>query len=791
MQIVKIKVCLFIIFSLFFMQILIAQDKVSNVLHKSYIWAPVDTSGNGDLHVVFRKEIKVINMPVKAVINIFAYNRFTLYINGRYVTRGPVRFENKQPEYYLEDITPFLKTGKNDIAVIVHRYEHNGRIMNHTPGFTALIQIIGQKGNYQSFKTDGSWKVAKDETFLGRPSNWSSIRENIDARKMPANYIGANFNDDHWENAITLHTTDWPLLHKQGIPSLRETEIKGLSINGKLLSASLPLQMNAGDSIMISIPAYTQAYFSFDMNASENAGIIFGDKNGLFNNTYQAYNGNQTYTTDDTYASMGFYIKLNSGHVRFNNIHVVERLYPFTQIGKFECNDTSLNHLYKMLTRSLQILSEDAYVDCAARERVEWMDDDPPAFDVTRTAMMGPDLDGKKMYADARLLISLLRRTALTLTPDGRIKAHTSSDRWDIHGYMEDRACDWVEGIRRYYESTGDKELVIELWKPLMKQLQWFLSHRTNLGLVKAREWVIWGNPMGYQTCEGTALNAFVYKSLKDGAFLGKVIGKDQDAVYLKNASKQLYTSINKYLWDGEKGTYLAGHFDNDSIAKVSLDARKSILTFKEGYVEPTFEAALFAIDQELVPVARMDSVKEYMMQNRKGNYTVMAYYYLFKQMYNERNVSMDKEVLDMMREKWRAVLNSKWQVSSEGFGAGFNAHIYGIFPPYFLSSYVLGVRLDGPIWDKKLLIEPHLGDLKKASGIVVTEYGPVPVLWKKEGESLKFTITIPKGVKASLQFPSYKEFKKVFINGKLTNYNPKNKNPIILQSGNYYGQLN
>lgn len=787
----SVKIYLFIIFSLLFLRILIAQDKVSNVLHNSFIWAPYDTSGNSDIHVVFRKSIEVTNMPAKAIINIFAYNRFTLYINGRYITRGPVRFENKQPEYCFEDITPYLKKGKNSFAIIVHRYEHNGRIMNHMPGFTALIQIIDKKGNRQFFNTNESWKVAKDETFLSRTSNWSSIRENIDARKMPSNYIGPNFNDDYWVNAIKLHTNDWSQLYKQEIPSLRETEIKGLSINGKLLSDLLPLQMNSGDSIMINLPGYAQAYFSFNMNASENTDIIFGDTNGLFNNTYQAYKGNQTYTTDDTYASMGFYIKVKSGYVKFNNIRVVERLYPFKQIGKFECNDTSLNHLYRMLTRSLQILSEDAYVDCAERERVEWMDDDPPAFDVTRIAMMGPDLDGKKMYSDARLLKSLLRRTALTLTPDGRIKAHTSSDRWDIHGYMEDRACDWVEGIRRYYESTGDKQLVIELWKPLMKQLEWFLLHRTNLGLIKAREWVIWGNPMGYQTCEGTALNAFVYKSLKDGAFLGSEIGRYQDADYLKSASKELYTAINKYLWDADKGTYLAGHFDNDSITKLSLSARKSKLTFKDGYVEPTFEAALFALDQELVPDDRKESVKGYLMQNRNGNYTIMAYYYLFKQMYNENKLSMDMEVLDIMREKWRLMLNSKWQVSSESFGVGFNAHIYGIFPPYFLSSYVLGIRLDGPVWNKRLIIEPHLGNLKMASGKVLTEFGPVPITWKKERETLKFTFTIPKGVKGSLQFPCYKEFKKVIINGKVNYYNPKNKHPIFLQPGSYYGQLN
>ncbi len=48
--------------------------------------------------------------------------------------------------------------------------------------------------------------------------------------------------------------------------------------------------------------------------------------------------------------------------------------------------------------------------------------------------------------------------------------------------------------------------------------------------------------------------------------------------------------------------------------------------------------------------------------------------------------------------------------------------------PGYFLSTYVLGVHRDKPVWNKALLIEPHLGDLTSAEGKVVTEYGLVSV---------------------------------------------------------------
>jgi alpha-L-rhamnosidase len=50
------------------------------------------------------------------------------------------------------------------------------------------------------------------------------------------------------------------------------------------------------------------------------------------------------------------------------------------------------------------------------------------------------------------------------------------------------------------------------------------------------------------------------------------------------------------------------------------------------------------------------------------------------------------------------------------------------MFPGYFLSTYVLGVRPDLPASQKRILIEPHLGDLTSAEGSVVTEFGLVPI---------------------------------------------------------------
>jgi hypothetical protein len=97
----------------------------------------------------------------------------------------------------------------------------------------------------------------------------------------------------------------------------------------------------------------------------------------------------------------------------------------------------------------------------------------------------------------------------------------------------------------------------------------------------------------------------------------------------------------------------------------------------------------------------------------------------------------------------------SPYEATFEGLHAwGSKAHCYGMFPAYFLSSYVLGVRLDRPVQNKTLLIEPRLGNLTEVAGTVVTEFGPVPVSWKQTSDHWGFSVTVPAGIKTRLRLP-------------------------------------
>jgi alpha-L-rhamnosidase len=707
-----------------------SEDSDGTILSASLIWTgQPDADQKKGACVAFRKHFQVAEAEKKLTLQIFADARYMLWVNGQYVQRGPARFEPLAPEYDSMDITTNLRNGDNVIVVLVTSRISNGKTRMHAPGLTAQLMQAGQV----ICRTDTSWKWSDQTRYRAVKTDWPNIYDTVDARVEDDDWTLADYDDSKWAAAQPGRNT-WGALTARRIPLLRETAVEPVWPAG----TTWPVTLNAGGQVSFKFQHLVLAYIQIEMDADEGSvlELTYSPKTTI---TCRA--GKQTYISTDTHSIFEGGIRVKSGRVTLQSVKFVERLYPFNQIGTFNSSDPLLNQLWKTCVRGLEITSEDAYVDCTDRERVEWMDCDPPAFDVTRVAMAGSTAEGREIDSDPRLLEEMLRRTAYTLQPDGWVKAHTSSDRFDIHAKMEDRACDWVEGARRYYESCGRTNLIREIWPAIVAQMNYFLDRQTPRGLVLAREWVVWGDPVGYQTCEGTALNAFIQHALGDAAFLGNLIGEKEQAAKFSRAAKDMAVAINKVLWDEKAGTYFAGYYDL-ATAKKSSDYRSLKLKIENNLIEPTRHAALFTLDQGVVPKNRRVSVTKYLMANVPADNNIMQYYYFFKQQYAMDDPAQDLAVLNRQRADWKDMAESPYEAAFEGLHSwGSQAHCYGMFPAYFLSSYVLGVRPDGPVQRKSLLIEPRLGDLTAASGTVETEFGPVAVSWKQAGWQWNYII--------------------------------------------------
>ena len=725
-----------------------AVDRIGSDLSSAMVWTgkPIVDNAPGNM-VVFRKQFEVATLPQQTTLHVFADVRYLLWVNGNYAERGPARFEPTAPEYDSIDIAKLLRPGSNVICILVTAQISNGKTRWHEPGLAA--ELVGKSGGKSKtiFNTDATWKWSDQTRYRQARTDWANIYDVVDARVEDGDWTQPDYDDSKWAAVQPVKDPVWGTLTARRIPLLRETVVTPEWQAG----LQWPVTLKTNEQITFKFPRLVLAYTEIEMDADAGSVLEFTDSPSI---KYICRAGMQTYITSDTHSIFDGGFKVKFGRVTLKSVKFVERLYPFERIGSFKSNDPLLDKLWTTCVRGLEITSEDAYVDCTDRERVEWMDCDPPAFDVTRVTMAGPTPNGGKVFADPRLLGEMLRRTAYTLQPDGWVKAHTCSDRFDLHAKMEDRACDWVEGARRYYESCGRLDVIREIWPAMVSQMNYSLDRRTPRGLVCAREWVVWGNPVGYQTCEGTALNAFICRALGDAAFLGNLIGEKKQAKEFADAAENLAGAINTVLWNETAGTYYAGYYDL-ATAQKAPDYRPLKLKVESNLIEPSRHAALFALDQELVPADRRERVTRYLMANVPKDNPIMQYYYLFKQQYALDNPKQDLDVLNTQRTQWKDMAESPYEATFEGLHAwGSKAHCYGMFPAYFLSSYVLGVRLDRPVQNKTLLIEPRLGNLTEVAGTVVTEFGPVPVSWKQTSDHWGFSVTVPAGIKTRLRLP-------------------------------------
>ena len=778
-------------------------DPIGAALQRSFIWTqPDQRSTNETLHAGFRRSFDLAAAPQAAQLHLFAYTRYQLFVNGEYIGRGPNRFENRRPEYDTWEITSHLHAGRNVLAVLVHRdwpgvnplstAQTLSRFRRHEPGFTARLDWVLVDQTQGHLDTDAAWRGFA-ETGYGPPlaHSYSSIPESYDAQASPGEWRASEFDDASLPPAQRVETEDgehWPILAPRTIPRLRESDV---AFSNHPTWQGGPL--TNGATLTLVCPRIVQAYWVLDLTAEAGTKLVvtpeLPEQHHGVPSVYRCRPGAQRWVGGDTFAMSQLRVQVTAGRVSQLQARLVEVLYPFDRVGSFTSSDPFLDQVWQLTARSLELLSEDAYTDCADRERSEWMDCDPPMFDATRVMMAGPGTNGNELWGDPRLFANMLRRVALTQEPDGMLRARTCSELLDIHTRMEDRACDWVDGLRTYYEATGDKELIRELWPYCQRLLEWFASHRTADGLVSAREWIAWDNPMSYATCEGAANNAFFQRAFANGAWLAGEIGNRPAATQWRAAAEKLRSDFNRLLWNDTAGAYYSAVGTPEVLPADRLFKKTINLKSIDGRTEPTLHANLFALERGLVPPERQERVVQWTLQHEQQIRQVMANYYYFKILYRQDQPEDDQIVLDRIRRGWQGMVASPWQTTWESIGGGSKVHCYGIVPGYFLSAYVLGVRREAPVWEHQIIIEPHLADLTHAEGRVVTEFGPVPVTWNRTNGGLHFSLRIPAGTVARLALPAQPDRAQATLNGQVVNGSREGSRWVThLKSGTYEG---
>lgn len=203
-----------------------------------WIWTDSEATLR-NAYAYFRRDISLTHVPQKAVTRLTADSRYIFWINGQFICRGPSRSDPRWQSYDELDIAPFLREGRNTLAVLVHHY-----------GESTFSYILGRAGflfecSALNVWSDTTWKALESTAWfrdLSRMSVQIGYPEVFDARRDPVGWTEADFDDSKWSPPVVIGKPPcepWFGFEPREIPFLRETEAGGAQVTASGETESL------------------------------------------------------------------------------------------------------------------------------------------------------------------------------------------------------------------------------------------------------------------------------------------------------------------------------------------------------------------------------------------------------------------------------------------------------------------------------------------------------------------------------------------------------------------------
>ena len=418
--------------------------------------------------------------------------------------------------------------------------------------------------------------------------------------------------------------------------------------------------------------------------------------------------------------------------VKLETLRLRSANYPVQRKGSFRCSDPCLTEVWKMCQRTQAANMEDAFIDCAQRER----------------GMYGRDTiiqyhNNLATFGDQALMGRCLQLFGQSLDTTGRFRIVYPNTGSYTHN---DFALNMVEGYRSYYDHSGDVARIRADWPAIRSNLDYFhkwSDRRADLLMENLKEL---GGFQGEgiepeSQIDNSGLSCFFslayLLALQSGLRLARAIGKEDEARNLERRVTILSRSIPMSFWDEQKGCYR----DNLKGTTHSLDS--SLFAVRAGIVTPE---QLSAIRIHVTRELRSVFLNGY---DATGGFNVSSAFafYIFDGLYM---AGMSEVAENLMRQGWGHLLSHGLKTTPEYFTMDQSlCHAWSASPAYYLSKYVLGIAYpDAPNLDTvRINVQAH--GITAAEGAWPHPRGVIEVKWHMDGERRIFDfVRAPAGVR-------------------------------------------
>lgn len=735
--------------SLFFCLLLGAQDVKGK-------WIAPSGANHPNSWMAFRKDLVLSKAPNKVIVRIAVDSKYWLWINSELtifeggVKRGPTPADT----YYDEiDLAPFLKKGKNRIAVLVWYFGKEG-FSHKSSGQAGLL--IDTDNPKIAIDSDDTWLCrihpaysttdAPGPNFRLPESNlrfdgrsdidgWQTAEAPEKLGFKPANILGG------WGDA------PYNKLVKRPIPQWKDFGFRSF-VSVKCL------QGDEQDTLVALLPYNLQMTPRLEVTDP-----IGGKCIGIYtDHTYAAGDVNlrAEYITRpgrQTYESLGW---LNGHQVCFivprgvevHSLKYRETGYNTELAGQFDCDNDFINRFWKKALRTLYVNMRDTYFDCPDRERAQWWGDEVI-------------LSGESFYTCSTSAHALIRKGIRELMAwqrlDGSIFSPIPAGNYDSELPGQMLASIGLYGFWNYYMNTGDRETMEIVYPGVKRYLDLWTLDETGLTNFRAGGWT-WGD-WGDNRDIRLILAGWHYLALKGAGQMAELLGDTQDAIRYHQQMVKLRDGFNR-CWNG----YAYRHPQYNDCT----DDRVQALAVISGIADTNkYPAILNLFKKQFYASPYMEKyVMEALFQMGEGRYAM------------ER---MQKRFSPMVNHPFYTTLFEGWDIGPNGFGGGTVNHAWSGGPLIVIARYICGIEPQEAAY-KIFRIAPDDTYLKKVSIRVPTVAGEICSSFTSTDTRFEAEVTVPKGTTALYFLP--KDVKgMVSVNGRLfENF----KNGYTLKAGQY-----
>ena len=389
--------------------------------------------------------------------------------------------------------------------------------------------------------------------------------------------------------------------------------------------------------------------------------------------------------------------------------------------GSFRCNDEQLNKIWDVAAYTMDLTTREFFMDGIKRDRWTWS---------------GDAIQSYLMNYYLRFDTECVKRTIRQLRGKDPVTAHINT--------IMDYTFYWFKSILDYYQYTGDKAFVREMWPRMETMMDYVLSRTNSEGMAEGQpdDWIFvdWVDfPMHKRgtlcfeqilfckALETMAVCADVlFKACCDSAATDDV----ERTVYALSHKKyrilaeNLRNKIKQTFWSYDQKLYYHAIEDGQMNRQVTKFPNMFAILYGLSYKEEQKEIMQSVMLNPAIPPITTPYMRFYELETL----CMMGYH---------------REVLKEMRDYWGGMIREgatsfweKYNPEETGvqhlamYGRPYGkslCHAWGASPVYLLGKYYLGVSPTKPGYEE-YVVEPHLGDLEWMQGDVPTPFGLIHV---------------------------------------------------------------